>query len=410
MYKKYILYLIISLLGNPLLAQYGGGVGDGHKKTKATHQGLEGTPQGTQALYEGGIGDGFHKVTVAASLNGAAVNIYDGGRGDGFSKKQFNNSLDGVDLETVYTGGIGDGFSKKQFNNSLDGTDLETVYTGGIGDGFSKITKGGSLSGVPIAVLYNGGLGDGQDKLQFAAGLNGIITSVFFSGGVGDGFSKVQVQALLSGTSIEALYDGGDGDGFAKAAYNGSLIVLPVQLLSFDALAKETYVLVKWETASELDNDYFTIERSQNGVLFNKLMIVPSKGNSQTRQVYAENDNDPFMGKSYYRLKWTDLTGKSEYSEVRSVLFESSANKDFLLFPNPNDGKMVFVQLDNIQANEAISITVSDMQGKKIYQSQKPSIASGRISINLPAALAKGKYAVTVLRNGERSTKILIVQ
>ena len=198
--------------------------------------------------------------------------------------------------------------------------------------------------------------------------------------------------------------------GFAFATYNGAIIIVPLKLISFDAVKRDDYVLVKWVTENEQDNNFFTIERSQNGLLFQYLAKVASQGNSTSTQIYNENDRNPLPGRSYYRLKWTDADGKSLYSEVRSVLFPANSGKDFILFPNPNDGSVVYLQLENIQANETISITVSDMQGKGIYQAQRPSISAGRISINLPSTLAKGMYSVTVLRNGERSTKILIVQ
>ncbi len=60
--------------------------------------------------------------------------------------------------------------------------------------------------------------------------------------------------------------------------------------------------------------------------------------------------------------------------------------------------------------NEKISVTLSDMQGKIIYQSERPSITGNRIAINLSQKLPKGSYVVRVIRNNEPSAKILIVQ
>jgi hypothetical protein len=335
---------------------------------------------------------------------------FNGGAGDGFDKKNVSYYLNGLSTAILFSGGSGDGFDKQSYSGSVSGLNLSDLFNGGTGDGFVKTQYGGFLNDLGAIVLYNGGSGDGFDKISFSSSVSGISTEVFYTGGQGDGFSNDQVQSFLNGLSLDVLYKGGSGDGFAKSQFSGTLIALPIQLISFDALNKETYVLVKWITESEKDNDFFTVERSQNGVLFQNLIIVPGQGNSNTIQVYTTNDNNPLNGRSYYRLKWTDKDGKSAYSAIRSVLFKQKDKKDFLLFPNPNDGNIVYVQLDGITNIETISVSLSDMQGRIYYQTEKPSITGNRIAITLSQKLAKGSYVVRVIRNNEPSAKILIVQ
>lgn len=383
--KKHLIVFIITCCSLTVIAQYNGGKGDGLDYATVVQSNLNGIIGGIMPLYQGGAGDGFDKNRVSAYLNGTNTTIlYNGGRGDGFVNSAGSFSMNGADLANLYTGGNGDGFDKKKFSGFLNNT--------------------GAI------VLYNGGSGDGFDKKTFSGVMNGTSTEIFYRGGDGDGFSNAQVQAFVSGLSLDAIYNGGDGDGFAKAEFSGTLIALPIALLSFDATAREKYVLVKWVTASEEDNDFFTVERSRNGMLFDKLVILPGQGNSRKVQVYTVNDNDPLQGRSFYRLKWTDMDGQSAYSDIRSVLFNQKIAKDFLLFPNPNDGNIVYVQLNGLLPNETISISLADMQGKIIYQSQNPAITGSRIAMTLSQKLAKGSYVVRVIRNGESSAKVLIVR
>lgn len=383
--KKQLIFILFLSFSFTCFAQFGGGRGDGVDKSGTVQTSLSGIIGGITPLYQGGAGDGFDHNIISTFLNGANTNM-------------------------LYSGGSGDGFVSNAASLFLNGTNLTSLYSGGSGDGFDKETFNGFLNNTGAIVLYNGGSGDGFDKKIFSGIIDGTPTEIFYSGGVGDGFDHAQIQAYLSGTSFNALYNGGEGDGFAKAEFSGTLIVLPLELISFDAAAKENYVLVKWVTASEQDNDFFTVERSQNGMLFNNLVVVPSQGNSNTIQTYTINDNNPLKGRSYYRLKFTDVEGRSEYSDIRSVLFENNNAKDFLLFPNPNEGNTVFVQLDGIAQNENIAISLADVQGKIIYKSQNPTLTGNRIKINLPRQLAKGSYIVQVIRNGETSSKVLMVR
>ncbi len=383
--KKQLILIVILSLWIPVFAQFNGGSGDGMDKSTVIQTNLNGIIGGIIPLYQGGGGDGSTQNIISSWLNEANQSVlYTGGGGDGFVSSKASLFLNGISLASLYTGGSGDGFDHKKFSGFLNNT--------------------GAI------VLYNGGIGDGFDKKSFNGFLDGSSSEMFYSGGSGDGVEYAQIQSYLNGVSLDALYGGGEGDGFAKADFSGA-IVLPLELLSFDATAKEMYVLVKWVTASEQNNEFFTIERSQNGALFNNLAVVPSQGNSQTVQAYAINDHDPLQGRSYYRLKWTNVDGQSAYSDIQSILFDHNNNsKDFLLFPNPNEGNILYVQLDGITSNEKISFSVTDMQGKILYESQNPAIAGNRINITLPKQLSKGSYVVQVIRNGVPSTKILIVK
>ncbi len=130
---------------------------------------------------------------------------------------------------------------------------------------------------------------------------------------------------------------------------------LPIELLSFQVNKCNTEVCLLWETATEINNDYFTIERSIDSQFFIPIQIVDGAGNSNTNMNYYTSDEKPISGVSYYRLKQTDFDGQSSYSRIKSITFDGLENIRFTIFPNPT--------------KNVISITGSkkDMDGFKIF-------------------------------------------
>jgi hypothetical protein len=97
-------------------------------------------------------------------------------------------------------------------------------------------------------------------------------------------------------------------------------IALPIELISFEAnLNANNQVDIFWSTASEQNNDFFTIERSIDGLNWEIVATVAGAGNSTNRIDYAAYDLRPLSGISYYRLKQTDYDGAFEYSNIVSV-------------------------------------------------------------------------------------------
>lgn len=94
---------------------------------------------------------------------------------------------------------------------------------------------------------------------------------------------------------------------------------LPVELLSFTAMANKGQVDLEWATASERDNDYFTVERSKDAVDFEAVLYVDGAGYSQGILHYTDVDRAPMRGLSYYRLRQTDFDGTSKVSDVVPV-------------------------------------------------------------------------------------------
>jgi len=124
---------------------------------------------------------------------------------------------------------------------------------------------------------------------------------------------------------------------FTLGSIDFSQTPLPIELIRFDAhVTVFEQVEVEWETASEINNDYFTVERSADSEHWDAIGTIPGAGNSQELNVYSFMDIQPLKGQSYYRLKQTDFDGKYTVSAVEQIsLNEEADNEVISAFPNP---------------------------------------------------------------------------
>lgn len=123
----------------------------------------------------------------------------------------------------------------------------------------------------------------------------------------------------LSTTLVESLF--AQSANYWTLASESTNNPLPVELLSFTATAGGGVVDLQWSTASELNNDHFTVERSADASAYRVINQVAGAGNSQSIIHYADVDRTPLSGWSYYRLRQTDLDGTSTLSQVVPVFF-----------------------------------------------------------------------------------------
>lgn len=172
---------------------------------------------------------------------------------------------------------------------------------------------------------------------------------------------------------------------------------LPIELLSFTALRSGSKVQLKWSTLSELNNDYFSVQRSADGIEFSELFTVNGAGTTSYANHYEAMDAHPLRGLSYYRLKQTDFDGTSSYSKI--VKIEATQLFEFSVFPNPTQGP-TFIKLDGIQSDDHVLVTVHDQYGRTLLSLSGRS-EQGMIPIDVQA-LPAGVYVVTI-REGARA-------
>lgn len=138
---------------------------------------------------------------------------------------------------------------------------------------------------------------------------------------------------------------------------------LPIELISFNALAiNNSYVELDWQTATEINNDYFTIERSTDAVNWEQIATVNGAGNSSTMLNYLFADDAPYSGISYYRLKQTDYDGAYTYSITRTVNLD---NTPLVIYPNPTRNILTvegeITELEKMELYNAVGQSVNTL-------------------------------------------------
>lgn len=170
---------------------------------------------------------------------------------------------------------------------------------------------------------------------------------------------------------------------------------LPIELLSFKGECKGKNILLTWETATEVNNDYYTVERSINGETFNSVAVIQGAGNSSANLHYEYTDDFPFSGVLYYRLKQTDYDGKFEYSNIFSI--RDCKNLDASIYAFTHDMQSIiviintpiiknyFLTLYNMMGEEVFNRQINAMKGKTRIELQMEIIASGIYLLRISA-------------------------
>ena len=144
--------------------------------------------------------------------------------------------------------------------------------------------------------------------------------------------------------------------------------VLPIGLYSFEGRCAGQIAALKWVTANEAGNSFFTIERSTNAVQWQVAGTVPGAGNSLSQSTYTFTDNLENRDGFLYRIKQTDLNGSYSYTQtIRVKRCENNAADVASVFPNPTKGKFV-LQYAGL-ASEVHSIDIINSTGQKLYRS-----------------------------------------
>ena len=201
-----------------------------------------------------------------------------------------------------------------------------------------------------------------------------------------------------------------------KSFFNSSSssTTLPIELLYFKAKFNSDHVDFDWATAAEINNDYFTIERSQDGKNFEQVLRKPGSGNTTTKIEYTGIDDAPLKGISYYRLKQTDYDGKFVYFPAKAVengtSAKNAANAEIKTI-GPNPFKDNFNINYSIAQQGEVEIQISNSSGQLVYkETVNADKGFNTYSFTDMQGLPPGIYIVNLISNGEAVTKKLIKQ
>jgi hypothetical protein len=142
---------------------------------------------------------------------------------------------------------------------------------------------------------------------------------------------------------------------------------LPITLLNFNGFPEKNYNYIEWNTIEEINNDYFIIESSHDGVLFQPIGNINGAGNSSGSLYYKFIDENPSSGISYYRLKQIDYDGAYTYSNVISI--KQSIGAEVSIFPNPTKGniKLNFVSKYDDQIRICVSNAYNMIYNQELF-------------------------------------------
>lgn len=192
------------------------------------------------------------------------------------------------------------------------------------------------------------------------------------------GATYESIGSHTDGVAKERSVDGRSTWQNAPTATFGATnaIILNIELLDFKAELKNNQVELTWITSNEINNDFFTIERSIDGVTFESQNIIKGAGNSLNTIIYTSEDETPLVGTTYYRLKQTDFDGSYTYSKIESVYLNKSNQIE--VYPNPNETGLLKITTGNSNTYE---VKLIDCLGRIIYES-KLDLSISEIDLN----------------------------
>ncbi|MEZ4946014.1 MAG: T9SS type A sorting domain-containing protein [Cyclobacteriaceae bacterium] len=218
----------------------------------------------------------------------------------------------------------------------------------------------------------------------------------------GDGFADNDVTPIVgsvsNGIAVFSNVNFVSGDRFTLGNTDASA-PLPIELVMFKASAAKDAVKLNWTTASELNNDYFNVERSLDGEQWQLIATVAGAGTTNRTNAYETIDYQPIEGVSYYRLRQTDFDGEFSFSPIERVNF--TGENTMQVFPNPSNG---IFYLANSPQLDVESIRVLNSLGQMVF----PLIQKeGDISVDL-SQLPNGIYILQVWNGSSLTSRRLV--
>ena len=203
----------------------------------------------------------------------------------------------------------------------------------------------------------------------------GTYGAAFLGCVVGNG--SLNLSGLTIGQTYIVVVDGNAGDICRWEFITSGIILLELNILSFEAKYNGESVGLEWISKQEYNGDYYVIERSYNSIDFEAISQVPlSANNSLLTKTYQGEDKHPSDGINYYRLKYVKTDGTFEYSETKAVEIIYSGRAT-VVSPNPlNENQTGYLYLNSF-TDEEITVDIYNTTGLKM-STQKCKVSKGR--------------------------------
>jgi hypothetical protein len=250
-------------------------------------------------------------------------------------------------------------------------------------DGITWTIRSSAADNTWNSVTYGSGL---FVAVSGSGGTNKVMTSP-------DGITWTIQTAAADNTWLGVTYSSGlfvavSNSGLGdRVMTSGTFVSLPVQWVSFTAKNISGKHELRWQTANEINNLMFEIERSSDGFSFEKIGEVAGAVNSTANTAYTFTDNAPPAGVSYYRLKQVDADRQFEYSKIVPV--NNNQKLSFSFYPNPVSSRLIVSGLS--ETNKPYSYIITNLTGQTVLTGILP--ANNTIYTE---SLSKGWYQLTV--------------
>jgi len=310
------------------------------------------------------------------------------------SANDFNQDISAWDVSAVTN--MIDMFSQATaFNQPISGWDVSAVTNmGGMfldAIGFNQDIGAWELSSISsMAIMFNN---SGMDCINYSLTLNGWEANVATPDGISLGAAGIVYDstALAAHTTLTTtkgwtisgdIYDEGCGTA------------LPVTLKSFDAAYRAPFAVLSWQSGTESGLNYYSVEKSADGIYFYSISQVQAAGSGSDYNTELPQPED----RAFYRLKMTDLDGKTDYSAIRMVSRNPVKASLLSAFPNPVcDGRL------HVKAAKPGMVRIFNCLGQQV---QEASVSEGSQLIDV-RSLANGIYLVN---QGTETIRLVIAQ
>lgn len=294
-------------------------------------------------------------------------------------------------VDIVPTGTFGT-FDVQYFNTAFASTTADASLDHVSACEYWDISRPGAGDPVNITLTWDDTRSCGVNDLT-------SLTAARWNGATWTNLTSTVMGALPAGT---ITVSGVSGFSPFTLASTNMANPLPIELLYFDARPNGKVVNLHWATATEQNNHFFSIERSQDGLKFEEILRTPGAGNSTERKDYSEVDTRPLAGLSYYRLRQTDYNGETTVSRVVAVRMDGEG-KDIRVFPNPADG---YFFVETGADPSTLRVRLLNHVGQIVPLA--PQVQAGRLM--LPTSnLAAGVYYIEIQQNnGVQSRKVIV--
>jgi len=353
------------------------------------------------------------------TISSAGASGYIQANGNGYLSKALGTEIGAT--RAAFTYPVGDDTYYTPFTFTLNSADLTSAYLNvnlkpvkhsRLDDATSYIERYWTFTQVGISGTVNYDISYIYNDNDIV-GTEDDIRAIKFSGATS--FVMGDIGSINVGSNTLTLTA---QSSFSDATGGDSENPLPIGLISFDGYQLNDEIILEWNTTSESNNDYFTIERSIDNANYIVIDHVNGAGNSSSILSYLFRDDKPVDGINYYRLKQTDYDGKFEYFKTIAVTYSKMYNNglndlELNISPNPLNKGDLTIQISGNNDLLTNKLSIYSQLGQKVYQIVMNNTMEGNKTIVIPENIfeSDGIYLILIQNQAQTlSYKVIIAR